>query len=444
MIYPERESKHLEFKSELPSFNVLIKTCVAFANGIGGEIIIGIEDGTRKVFGVSDNTKERIYESFPNALYDSTEPGLVPQIYEKLIGEVSVMAIKVAPTNRKPCFIKSKGIPDGVYCRVGPHTRKGTQDYIEELMRDARHIYYDSEAVHADKTILDKQLLKDFYKLSTISTKRLLNDKILTYVAGNHEELAPTIVACLFFSKEPSQYIPEAEIICTRFSGIEGRDIIQTESITGNLLEQAEISLNLVKKWLTINYKLVGARLNAKTIIPEAAIREAINNALLHRKYNIPGAIKIAIYDNRLEIFSPGQFPGLVDINHLGDGTTYLRNPTIIRIARHFGLVERLGSGIQLIYSSCKKAGIKKPMYFEDGDFVKIVFMFEPDTSSTNTQGESIIQLFNFKTEILISDVMKHLNVSRNTATRYLNSLIESGQIYRVGKGPSVRYLKQH
>jgi len=443
MIYPERESKHLEFKLELPSFNALIKTCVAFANGIGGEIIIGIEDDTRKLIGVNDSTKERVYEDFPNALYDSTEPSLVPQIYEKLINEVSVIVIKVAPTNRKPCFIKSKGIPEGVYCRVGPHTRKGTQDYVEELMRYARHNYFDSEAVLSDEAILDEELLKDFYMTSTVAKKRLLNDKILTYVAGNNEELTPTIAACLFFSKDPSQYLVEAQILCTKFSGIEGRNIIQTETITGNILEQAEVSINLVKKWLSTNYKLRGARLSAKTIIPEVAIREAINNALLHRKYNIPGAIKISIYDNRLEIFSPGQFPGLVDVNHLGDGTTYLRNPTIVRIARHFGLIERLGSGIQLIYSSCKKAGIKKPKYFETGDFVKVVFMFEPEISSTKTHEDTILQLFDFKTEVLISDVMNHLNVSRNTATRYLNALIANGKIHRVGKGPSVRYLKE-
>ncbi len=79
-------------------------------------------------------------------------------------------------------------------------------------------------------------------------------------------------------------------------------------------------------------------------MIPQIAIREAIINALVHRKYSIPGAIKIALYDDRLEIFSPGNFPGLVDVNNLGDGTTYLRNPHLVMLARKMKLVEKLGS----------------------------------------------------------------------------------------------------
>ena len=88
-------------------------------------------------------------------------------------------------------------------------------------------------------------------------------------------------------------------------------------------------------------------------------IETIINNReLLHQKYTIPGAMKIAIYDNRIEIFNPGCFPGLVDINSLGDGTTYLRNPTLVRLAYQVNLIEARGTGIRLIYESCKKAGI--------------------------------------------------------------------------------------
>ena len=84
-IYPDRESKILEFKSKLPDFNKLIKTCIAFANGIGGQILIGIEDGTRKLLGIEDKDRDRLYDEFPNSLYDSVSPTLIPQVYEKRI-----------------------------------------------------------------------------------------------------------------------------------------------------------------------------------------------------------------------------------------------------------------------------------------------------------------------------------------------------------------------
>ena len=68
----------------------------------------------------------------------------------------------------------------------------------------------------------------------------------------------------------------------------------------------------------------------------------------MNRKYWISGAVKIALFDDRLEIFNPGNFPGLVDTKHLVDGTTYLRNPVIARLMRRFGLIEKLGNYKQL------------------------------------------------------------------------------------------------
>ena len=90
---------------------------------------------------------------------------------------------------------------------------------------------------------------------------------------------------------------------------------------------QATKALEVLTVWLATHYELSGVKLTEQLPIPKVALREAIINAVLHRKYSIPGAIKIAIYDNRIELFSPGDFPGLVDLNSLGDGTTYLRNP---------------------------------------------------------------------------------------------------------------------
>ena len=75
-IFPERESKTLEFKSIIPDFEKLVKTCIAFANGNGGQILIGIKDGTREIIGTTDKDRDRLYDVFPNSLYDSVSPSL--------------------------------------------------------------------------------------------------------------------------------------------------------------------------------------------------------------------------------------------------------------------------------------------------------------------------------------------------------------------------------
>src|SRR3990167_1944747 len=168
-FYPDRESKSLEFKSQLPNFNVLVKTCVAFANGFGGKIVIGVEDKSREIIGITDKTRDRIYDELPNSLYDATSPSLFAEIYEKRWGEKSVMIIEISHGTKKPVFIKSEGIPAGVYLRAGSNTRRASQEYIEDLMRENKRISFDEEVIHADTNILSHELLNTLFKKTDVA-----------------------------------------------------------------------------------------------------------------------------------------------------------------------------------------------------------------------------------------------------------------------------------
>lgn len=438
-IYPERESKILEFKSEIPKWLNLIKTCVAFANTAGGKIIIGVEDNTRKIIGISESTQDRMYEEFRNSLYDSTSPNIYAQLYEKNIADKIVFIIEISPGLKKPYCVRNEGVPDGVYIRVGSSTRKATSEVIDELIRESKRISYDEEIISEEKIELSKKLLERLYK-KHYRLRQLEADKIVISSTINPEKSHPTLAGVLFFTEEPQNYIPEAIIICTLFRGTEGRNIIQTLELTGSIPNLAGQAMGLTSGWLEREFKLKGIKLQGSLPIPEEALREAIFNALIHRKYSIPGAVKISIYDDRCEIFSPGGFPGLVDINNLGDGTTYLRNPLIARLARKMRLIEKMGSGIRMIFDSCRKMGIRKPEYFENGDFVKIVFYFAPTKNITMNDDTALLHHIKQKSIITVPDAMQLLEVSRNTATRRLNALVKQKQIIRVGKGPAVRY----
>lgn len=104
------------------------------------------------------------------------------------------------------------------------------------------------------------------------------------------------------------------------------------------------------------------------------------------------------------------------------------------------GLVEKPGSGIRLIFDSCRKSHLKKPMYSEDGDFVKITFYFQREKNIEKSDEDNILALADIKKEITIGDIMNQLSISRNTATRKINSLIKQNKILRVGKGPSTKF----
>ncbi|MGA8165414.1 MAG: ATP-binding protein [Waddliaceae bacterium] len=438
--FNERESKVLELKSSLPKFETLIKTCIAFANGVGGRIVIGVEDATREICGIDEKIRQRIYDEFPNSLYDSTSPNLLAQIYEKNVNEHSVIIIKIPQSIKKPCFNKKEGIPKGIYLRVGSGTRRATKEYIEELMRESRRISYDEEPIQHPIEILSKELLDPVFG-SSQTKRRLVSEKVITQSLVNPETFSPTVAGVIHFCENPQEYIPEASILCTQFRGIDGRDIIQTQEVTGNLEQQADVSLKLIESWISRHFNLQGVKLMSQPIVPHEALREAIINALIHRKYFIPGAIKVAVFDDHIEIFNPGGFPGLVDVNHLGDGTTFLRNPNIARLARKLGMVEKMGTGIKLIFDSCKKASLRTPEFHEEGDFVKVVFFFQPLKELELSDEESILKIAKLKTKLTITEVVDYLGVSRNTATRKLNQLIKQKKLLRIGKGPSVRYI---
>lgn len=194
-IYSERESKSLEFKSQLPKFINLIKTCVAFANGVGGKIIIGIDDNSREVIGIDDKTRDRINSEFPNSLYDATSPALLAEIYEQRFDDESVMIIEVPFAFRKPVFIKKEGMPNGVYLRAGPNTRKASDEYIEELKRENNREIFDEEKINADISILSSERLKDIYNV--YDSERLISEKIISRASTTSHKY-PTISLIIF------------------------------------------------------------------------------------------------------------------------------------------------------------------------------------------------------------------------------------------------------
>ena len=194
-VYPERESKVLEFKESLPKFTALIKTCVAFANTAGGQIIIGVEDETRKIIGISDADRERLYEDFPSSLYDSTNSGLFVHIYERNYNDRSVLIIEIPLSARRPCFIKQEGIPKGVYLRVGASTRRALHAHVEELMRESKHQHYDAEPTKATIEELSSERLRDCYDRYT--NKKLETDSVITSLTIEHKQYFATIAGVL-------------------------------------------------------------------------------------------------------------------------------------------------------------------------------------------------------------------------------------------------------
>jgi ATP-dependent DNA helicase RecG len=288
--------------------------------------------------------RDKIFEDVANSILDSISPQIMPEIYEKNINEKRIVIIKVFPGSKPPYFVKKEGNKRGVYLRAGSSSRRADDEFIEDLYRHQKKIFFDEESTDVPIESLDKNLLFDFYE-SKYKEESLVMDKIAVRSLTNPKKFFATNAATLFFTPNPESYIPESVIICTWFKGREGRDIIKTIELTGSIPVLIESALKLLYSWLEIDFNLSSSgKLKGRSLIPMAALREALVNALIHRKYIIRGAVKVALYEDRLEIFSPGSLPGLMSLKNLGDGTTFLRNPTLAKIARKLRLIEKVRS----------------------------------------------------------------------------------------------------
>lgn len=129
------ESKNIEFKESLPEKSIkYMKSVVAFANGIGGKIIFGVEEKTHKVVGVDKDNVFRMMDVIANAVSDSCEPAIIPDITLQTVDEKTVVVVEISEGRQRPYYIKGLGKEKGVYVRVAGTTRLADEYMVKELM----------------------------------------------------------------------------------------------------------------------------------------------------------------------------------------------------------------------------------------------------------------------------------------------------------------------
>ena len=140
------ESRNTELKEMLPKDSEkYTKTIIAFANSQGGQLIIGVEDETRKITGVDKDSVFQIMDSIANAVSDSCTPQIVPDISFQTIEGRTVVAVSVAPGVNRPYYLKSKGKEKGTYVRVAGTSRLADAEKIKELEYEGERISWDEQ-----------------------------------------------------------------------------------------------------------------------------------------------------------------------------------------------------------------------------------------------------------------------------------------------------------
>ena len=376
------EGRRLEFKEALPKGEDLAKTVIAFSNDAGGEIFIGIKNEPRQVAGIPDEALFRTEEQIANIIADLCEPTILPEITFVAVENKTVIRVKIYRGSQVPYYLKTAGKLKGAYIRVGSSNRLASEEIIRELERIRWNISFDSLPVR--EVTIEELDFTDFQKKFEERTGEKLDKnglKKLELVKEINGQEHPTNAALLLCSSEHKRKLfPYAKIECARFKGTKTEEFLDQATIESSVALQPDEVMHFIRRNIAKGAALNGIYREDRWEYPLLAIREAVINAIVHRDYSLSGKdIKVAIFDDMLEITSAGTLPPSIDISELSAGQSEIRNRVLAPIFKKLGLIEQWGTGFRKIQEALKeypnvelhfnKPGIAFQMQFVKKDY---------------------------------------------------------------------------
>lgn len=435
-----RESQWLERKSNRIAPRDLANELIGFANADGGLLIVGLHDGV--VEGAS-TTPGRL-DAQMQANIDFCHPP-VPARYSSVecvdgrgvVDDLLVFEIdssNVVHANQK----------DEVFLRVGDENRRLSFSQRQELLYDKGQASYEARPLDgAGLDLLDRALLDEYASaIKAPDAERLLRAR------GLATEVGLTIAGCLLFSETPQAFFPEAFVRVLRYRGQERgsgarQQLIEDVRIEGPIPRQLLKAREEVARLQPIRRALRSTgRFGDVPLVPEDAWLEGIVNAVVHRSYSMVGDhIRVEIFDDRIEISSPGRFPGLVDLGDPLTATRFARNPRIARVCADLNFGQELGEGIRRIFEEMRHAGLTDPVYRQTSGSVELKLLAEPVDrrleANLPESARTITAALRSAGRLSTGEVKDVLGVSRPVVQRELGALRDAGIVEWVGKSPN-------
>ncbi len=381
-IVNEPENKIFDRKSSRIKPGDLAPIISAFANAEGGTIVIGIDDKTKTIEGLSTLTPDQVND-LVSAPKDTCIP--MPQYHEEFLSVSNkkgkadrLLLLHIDPSHEQVI----RTVNGSTYLRVADRTKELKGDDLRNLeyVKNVRHF---EDECNSDATIddLDTDLLdtyKDILNAGNKTYEQILSARGFIRKQNGVPKL--TNAAVLLFAKNIIQFYPNCRIRFIRYDGTKARtgsDINITRDynierpILGIIQEAKDFISNQLREFTALNPTT--GKFQIVPEYPEFAWLEGIVNAVTHREYALAGRyILVSMYDDRLEIESPGKLPSIVTLDNIKE-TRYSRNPRIARILTDFGWVRELNEGVKRIYSDMEKFFLDDPVYSEPGQSVRLV-----------------------------------------------------------------------
>ena len=351
------ETTKVQFKQAFTSQREIAKEMIAFANSKGGVILFGVEDKTGKLVGLSYEQIQQTSRELGNAANEQVRPTIYIETEVVRVEDKHFLVCSVEQGKNKPY----KNLNGEIWVKQGADKRRVTENTeILALFQDSGSYQTDAAGVDGttisdlDRYAIDEYLMK-VYSLNMESLGEKA-EQMLKNIHILNNSGKPTLAGYLFFGKHPEYNCPTCMVKAVSFFGNElgGTQYRDTKEILGNMPQVYEKSMAFLKSNLH-NIQEEGASFNTlgKLEIPESVLEEVLQNALIHRDLLRPAPIRIFIFDNRVEIISPGALAGGLTEEDIRNGKTYQRNPFMATFATNALHYRGIGSGIVRILAEC-------------------------------------------------------------------------------------------
>ncbi len=400
-ILKKGENSGVELKRDTVDPRALAKELVAFANFQGGCVLLGVgDDGV-----VVGTTRSKLEEWVMSVCRDKIRPELIPY-FESFPDVASGKDVAVVRVDRG--WAVHHVWHDNhrtYYIRVGSQSREASPEELERLFQQRGAFRLETRPVSGSSIKdLDRRRLRDYFQrvreqqvpadddLANWETL-LLNTEVLSDEGGGRPA---TVAGVLLFGSRPNRFLPQAGIDAVAYPGRE-KDYAAKERlplrgpltpllsasglVENGLVEQA---VEFVRRNTEVSAKLEGgARRVERWTYPEAAVREAIVNAIVHRDYLLSSTdIELSIYEDRLELVSPGRLPNGITPDRMKVGCRAARNQLLRDVLRDYGYLEHMGMGIpRKIVKGMREHNGTEPDLIEDGEQFLVRLWKEPKHS---------------------------------------------------------------
>lgn len=455
-----KENQYFDRKSARKDDKEIAKHISAFANSAGGKLVIGIEDDGEVTGFKRDGARD--IENFERAALTTCAP--TPIVRKDRIHVVNSSGeddlILVLDIEASTSHSIARSSDDEVFLRQNDRSVRLNREQVLALEYDKGQRVFEDELVEdsslddVDHEVLDryKEILgTDAPDEQVLRSRRFMRDGRLT-VAG-----------ALLFAQDPSVMMPQARVRVLRYDGVkmetgERLNITKERSFCGPLPKVIQGAYELISSMLR-ELQFLGPDGKFQTVpeYPEFAWFEGLVNAVTHRDYSFRGDyIRVSMFDDRLEIVSPGALPNIVTLDNMRT-TRYSRNPRVARTLVEFGWVRELNEGVKRIYTEMQDSLLNDPVYAEPGG-TKVQLTLEnnivartvrrSEALEDRVSPEAIASLGEYELaavrlaftngKVTARELAEHIGRDRRTASRLLGKLVgEGGLLEWHGSSPN-------